>query len=144
MTKKKANPKPAGRKWFDGKDEAVVIAKLEEAAAIDATIDESVFYADISRDSYYRYLDAHPEIRNRLDSLRQRPVLLARQTVIKKLSESYQNAMDYLKRKKKVEFGDTTDITSGGEKLQTFDEQQLAKIAARILNGNTESEAASD
>mgnify|MGYP001588860984 CR=1 FL=1 len=95
-----------GRKWFDGKDEKAVVAKLEEATAIDASVEECLFYADISKDSYYRYLKAHNELRERLVKLREKPVMLARQTAVKKMTESYSNAMDYLKRKRKHEFGD--------------------------------------
>lgn len=109
--------KKEGRPLFDGKDEASVVAKLEEATAIDASVEECLFYADISRDSYYRYLTAHPEFRDRLTKLREKPVMLARQTAVKKMTESYSNAMDYLKRKKKLEFGDNVDVTSGGEIL---------------------------
>lgn len=100
----------AGRKWFDGKNEKDVIAKLEEATAIDASVEECLFYADISRDGYYRYLKAHPDFAIRLSKLRENPVMLARKTAIAKLPESYSNAMDYLKRKRKAEFGDSSEI----------------------------------
>lgn len=119
--KGRKNPN-AGRKTFDGKDEKDVIAKLEMTAALDASVEEMCYYADISRDSFYRYLKKHPEFRDKLDKLRQKPVLKARQTVMKRLEESYSNAMDYLKRKRKEEFGDSTDLTSGGKPINlTFD-----------------------
>ena len=136
----KSNPLGAGRKRFDGKDEKEVVAKLEEATAIDASVEECLFYADISRDSYYRYLKANPDFATRLAKLREKPVMLARKTAVTKLTESYSNAMDYLKRKKKVEFGDSTDITSGGEKINEFDEKQIERIARRVLNGNSTGE----
>lgn len=106
----KSSKSNAGRKWFDGKDEKAIIAKLEECTALDASIDECVFYADISRDSYYRYINAHPDFATRLDGLRNRPVLLARQTAIGKIKDSYQNAMDYLSRKRKAEFTPKTEV----------------------------------
>jgi len=108
----KSNPLGAGRKFFDGKDEKNVLAKLEEATAIDASLEECLFYADISKDSYYRYLKSHPDFAIRLAKLRERPVMLARQTVIKRIPESYSNAMDYLKRKRKAEFGDSPAIAT--------------------------------
>ena len=43
---------------------------------------------------------------------RELPALQARQRVIKGLSESYSNAMDYLKRKRKAEFGDSVDVNT--------------------------------
>ena len=136
---RKSNPLGAGRKWFDGKDEKEIVAKLEEAAAIDASIEECLFYADISRDSYYRYLKAHSDFAIRLGKLREKPVMLARKTAIAKMTESYSNAMDYLKRKRKLEFGDGVDITSGGEKITPYarnkEEQQAIDKALGDLNG---------
>lgn len=107
---KKSN---AGRKWFDGKDEEEVLSKLREAWALDCTDVESFFYADISEQSYYRYLKAHPELREERDRLKETPVFKARKTVIDKIGESYANAMDYLKRKRKDEFGDKQEVDLG-------------------------------
>jgi predicted DNA-binding protein YlxM (UPF0122 family) len=93
------------------KDTPQVRAKIEEAAALDASVEEIAFYADISRETYYEILKKDPEFSDRIGKLRQRPILAARQTVIKKMTESYQNAIDYLKRKKKLEFGDSSEVT---------------------------------
>lgn len=126
MTKALIRPhKKIGRKWFDGKDEKIVTAKLEEAAAFDASIEECCFYADISRDSYDRYLHVHPEIRARLAALREKPVLLARQTVVKKLPESYGNAMDYLSRKRKSEFSQRTEDLSVNISMSISPEERV-------------------
>ena len=84
--------------------------KIEEAAALDASPEEIAFYADISRDSFYEILKKDKVFSDRIAALRQRPILKARQTAVKKLEESYQNAMDYLKRKKKKEFGDSSSV----------------------------------
>jgi len=123
MTKKKAQTtrkSNAGRKFFDGKDEKTIIAKLEQAAALDADIPEMCFYADISRDSYYRYINSHEEFRNRIEALRQKPCLAARQAVVSKLGESYTNAMDYLARKKKKEFSPKQEVEHSGEISNVF------------------------
>lgn len=115
---KKQKKSNAGRKWFDGKDENAIIGKLEETAAIDATVEESIFYADITRDSYYNYLKEHPEFANRLESLRQKPFLLARQTVVKNLTNP-EGAKWYLERKKKLEFAQRTELTGNeGEAIK--------------------------
>ena len=104
-----------------------VVTKLEQAFAIDASVEEACSYADISRKVYYEYLKRNPAFSDRIEELRQRPVLKARQTVATKLSESYSNAMDYLKRKRKHEFGDSTDLTSGGEKIVFMPPELLNK-----------------
>ena len=90
-----------------------VVKKLEEAFSIDATIEEACFYADISRETYYQWIRKNKELADRFAALRNKPVLKARTTVVKELGSSYQNAMDYLKRKKKLEFGDSnrTEVT---------------------------------
>ena len=112
MKKKKFGGKQnnAGRKWFDGKDEKEVMAKFEEATAIDASIEECLYYADISRDSYYRYIKSHPDFAIKLARLREKPVLKARQTIVKGLEES-DNAKWYLARKKKLEFSERQELT---------------------------------
>lgn len=101
-----------------------VVAKLEQAFAIDATVEEACSYADISRDAFYDYLKVNPKFSDRMADLRNRPVLKARQTVVQKVGESYQNAMDYLKRKRKLEFGDNVDVTSAGKPIPLFDNVQ--------------------
>lgn len=93
-----------------------VVKKLEEAFAIDATVEEACFYADISRQSYYNNVKEGTDLFDRFIGLRNRPVLKARQTVVKALDNPH-DAQWYLTRKKKLEFGDNVDVTTGGEKL---------------------------
>lgn len=111
--------------------------KIEEATALDASIEEVCFYADISKESYYQLIKAEPEFSDRLEALRNRPILKARQTVITKLGESYSNAMDYLKRKRKKEFGDNVDLTSGGDKFPT----PLLDINALLTNNKPQEDS---
>lgn len=94
-----------------------VLAKLEQAFAIDASVDEALSYAEIKPDAYYDYLKKNPDFSDRIKDLRNRPVLAARQRVVQGVKENYSNAMDYLKRKKKLEFGDSVDVTSKNEQI---------------------------
>lgn len=87
-----------------------VIKKLEEVFAIDGSVAEACYWADISQATYYVWVKENPKLLDRFTKLRERPVLLARQTAFKKIPESYANAMDYLKRKKALEFGDKADV----------------------------------
>ena len=98
------------------KDSEETIRKLEEGAALDCDVDEMCALANISRDTYYRWIKENPKLSDRLDKLRQEPFLKARRTIVEGLS-SYNNAMDYMKRKKKKEFGDNIDVTSDGDKI---------------------------
>lgn len=96
-----------------------VIAKLEQAFAIDCSVEEACSYAEISRNTFYDYLKINPTFNDRIADLRERPVLAARQRAVKGINETYQNAMDYLKRKKKEEFGDEHKIAAT-EDLKDF------------------------
>ena len=113
----------------------VVVKKLEEAFSIDASVEEACFYADISRQTYYNNVKEGTPLFDRLTALRQRPVLKARQAVVQKLGESYSNAMDYLKRKKKLEFGDNIDVTSDKPIVLQVSKEALDLINA--INGKT-------
>ena len=85
--------------------------------SLDASIGEICAYIEVSDQTIYNWEKKNPELFGKLKRMRDKPVLKARQTAIQKIGESYFNAMDFLKRKRKLEFGDGVDITSGGEKI---------------------------
>ena len=118
----------AGRPTKFTKD---VIRKLEEAFSWDCTIEEACLYADIHRDTYYRNLPDHPGLSDRFAELRLHPVLKARETVVKKLKESYPNAMDYLARKRKTEFSPRQEVT-GADGQPLFDDETKKKSKGAI------------
>ncbi len=97
-------PRSVGRPFFDGKDERSVIAKLEYAFSLDATVKECCLHAEISTDSLYRYFKKYPEFRNRLEALRNNPILKARETVVRALATEPRIAMWYLERQRPAEF----------------------------------------
>jgi len=100
-----------------------VVVKLEHAFAIDATVTEACSYADISCDAFYAWLKKNPEFRDRMEQLRDRPILAARQTIVKAAGSTPQYALEYLKRKRRKEFGDSHDVTSGGKPINiSFDD----------------------
>ena len=87
-----------------------VIRKIEEVAALDGSVEEMAFYAGIEKGTLYKKLESDKDFFYKIDRLRQRPILAARQRVILGITESYQNAMDFLKRKRRKEFGDRQEI----------------------------------
>lgn len=109
----------AGRPQWDGKDDKEVLAKLQEVWAIGGTNAEGACYADVSESSITRYLQKNPELAEIRKRLMDKPILKARMAVVKGL-DNYQNGMDYLKRKRKKEFGDNLDVTSDNEKIEGF------------------------
>jgi hypothetical protein len=94
-----------------------VVTKLEHAFAIDASVEEACSYAEISRNTFYEYLKRNPSFQDRIDDLRQRPVLKARQTIAKSLDDP-NHAKWYLERKRRKEYGANIDLTTEGEKIQ--------------------------
>ena len=92
--------------------------KLKEAAAYDASVEEMAYYCGVSKQTIYNWLELDVELFDEIERLRLKPILAARQAAVKKSTESYSNAMDFLKRKRKSEFGDNFDITTAGEKVE--------------------------
>lgn len=134
MTEKKKHP--GGR---PEKIDLEKVTKLEQAFAIDCTVEEACSYAEVSRKVYYEYIKRHPEFGDRIEELRQKPILKARQTIVKNL-DNPQHAQWYLSRKKKLEFAERyeADITSNGEQIMTGESEiaALAKQAAEMLKKN--------
>ena len=104
MTKKNKGGRPS--QMSDEK-----IKKLEEAFALDCSVGEACFYADITKTTYYNRLEKNPQLVDRFDALREKPVLIARQTVVKSLKDNPDMALKYLERKRKKEFSTRSEIT---------------------------------
>lgn len=81
----------------------IIIAKLEEVFAIGGSDKEACFYADISPATLYNYQNENPLFIERKEALKMRPILKARQTVVKSLDDP-DRAFRYLERKVKSEF----------------------------------------
>jgi len=104
------------------------IRKLEEAFSIDASVKEACYYADISTDTFYRWIKEYPKLSYKLERLREKPVLKARQTVVKSL-DNPDYAFKYLERKKKDEFSPRQELTGkDGEPIKTSYEVKLNEI----------------
>ncbi len=95
----------------------VILGKLEEAFAYDTSIEEACFYAGINPDTYYNYVKKQPKFAERIKALRNRPILLARQTVVKDIERDVNTAKWYLEHKRRQEFSLRHDIVSDGEKI---------------------------
>jgi hypothetical protein len=119
-----------------------VVGKLEEIFSLDGTVEEACFYAGISRDTYYEHIKQKPELADRFEALRLNPVLAARRTVVKRLADNYQNAMDYLARKRKAEFTPRQEVTgANGEPLFTDEHKDKATAAIRQITRRGDTDA---
>lgn len=109
-----------------------IIRKIEEVAALDGSIEEMAFYANIHRATLYRWLEDDKELSDRISALRQKPVLKARQAVVRGL-DSFDNGLRYLERKKKLEFSLRTELTGAdGGPIQTEIDDNLGKLTEEI------------
>lgn len=107
---------PAGR---PSKLSPEIVGKLEYAFSIGASIEEACFYADIHKDTYYEWVKKNPQLSDRFEQLRERPIFIARESVVKGLQKDPRLAIDFLSRKRKKEFGNNVDITTDGKQLPT-------------------------
>ena len=89
--------------------------KIDEAAAIGASIEEIAFYAGVHRATLYRWMENDPELRDRIQELQEKPIIKARQTIVKSL-EDPEMALKYLERKRKAEFSLRTEMTGADGK----------------------------
>jgi hypothetical protein len=92
--------------------------KIEECAYLGASIEEIAFFAGIHRDTLYDWMKKDTELSDRIKELQERPILLARQTVIKAI-DNPEYATWYLERKRKKEFSARQELTGeDGSPLQ--------------------------
>lgn len=94
---------------------AMIVRKLEQAFSIGCTVSEACVYADISRNTYYRWIENNETLKDRFEALLEKPSLKARQTVVNGLGD-VDVAKWYLERKVKKEFSTRQEVTGEGGK----------------------------
>ena len=119
------------------------VKKLEEIFAIDGTVEEACFFADISRQTFYTWVNDNPALLDRFEALRNNPVLLARRSVIEGLGDP-ELALKYLERKRRNEFStrvetdNTTKMDMSGKlgitSSDEIAEEFLTKLKDKKLN----------
>ena len=86
------------------------IRKIEEVAALDGSVAEMAYYVGIHPDTIYAHMKENQEFSDRIKALRERPVLKARQTIVKSL-DNPSDAQWYIERKRKKEFSLRKEMT---------------------------------
>ncbi len=123
------NKSKAGRKLWDGKDEQIVLQKLEEAFSYDCTDEEACLYADISPATLYSYQKKNPAFLERKHVLKNRVILLARQTVVAHITKDPNLALRYLERKRPKEFSlRTISEVKVDTSFDQFTDEQLKEM----------------
>lgn len=96
-----------------------VLAKLHQAFSIGCNDEEACAFADIHPSTLYEYQKKNPEYTEYKQQLKNKPILEARNTVVQNLRKDPKLALEYLKCKRKDEFGTRTEITGAdGSALQ--------------------------
>lgn len=114
---------------------ADVRLKIEQVAALDGSVEEMALYAGIHRSTLYRWLQDDEELRDRIEELREKPVLKARQTVVGAL-DNPEHAFRYLERKRAKEFMPQAKLNHGGGVTLTPGEitPEVEEVKARYEN----------
>jgi len=103
---------PAGRPTKLTKE---TLDKLRQAFAIDCTVEEACFYANISEDVFYKWKREDQELIKDIERLRLKPILKARQEIVSGL-DGFDNALKFLERKRKKEFSLRQEYTGSDGK----------------------------
>jgi hypothetical protein len=113
----------------------LTLSKLEEVFAMGGTDIEACGYANIAPATLYKYQERCPEFVERKKVLKEKPVLLARKTIMEALADDSRVAQWYVERRDKdFNLKQEVDLTSKGEKLEGgADIAALAAEAARLL-----------
>lgn len=87
--------------------------EMEKIAGLDGSIEEMAYQTGFAVSTIYRWLQEKPELKERIDGLRQRMILKARISVDAGLSDP-DRALRYLERKRPKEFMPSSKIEHSG------------------------------
>ena len=84
---------------------------LEDSFKLGAQVKEALAQAKIPSSTFYDYLKNHKDFSDQIEWWQQYPIMLARHSVVSHLVKDGKLALDFLKCKRKDEFGTRTEIT---------------------------------
>lgn len=99
------------------KMDETILEKLKTAFSIDCNIREACIYCEITESTYYNWKKKNPELFEKIEKLREEPVLKAKATIYNNLAD-IGTAKWLLERKRKSDYGNQLDVTTGGDKVQ--------------------------
>ena len=82
-----------------------ILNKLEQAFLMGCSDLEACFIAGIGKTALYDYQKANPDFTERKEEMKQKPIILARTSVINAMKNDGDLALKFLERKRKDEFG---------------------------------------
>lgn len=115
------------------------VQKLEEAAGVRLNVKSMCAYAGVSRDTYYRWMKENPSLSDRLDDLRENPIMKAKRTIVSHLDD-VNVAFRYLEKESPEEYGETLSLKHSGEVNTSIDtpaeDQEAIIIMRKTLKEN--------
>lgn len=111
----------------------VVVGKLEYAFSIGCPTLEACAFAGIHRDTFYEFIKKYPEFADRFKDLKNKPILEARDTVVRAIKTNPEMAFRYLERKRPKEFGNNLKLTDGDGKPLPINGQVVNNNLTMIL-----------
>lgn len=84
---------------------------LEDSFKLGAQVKEALAQAKIPSSTFYDYLKNHKDFSEQIEWWQQYPIMLAKHSVVAHMTEDGRLALEYLKCKRKDEFGTRTEIT---------------------------------
>ena len=92
--------------WLD----KTKVEALLNVCKLDATVEECCYHTGITVRQYQYFNELHPDFCHIKAQLNQYPFLKARKKIVEGIDEKFENAMEYMKRKKKLEFSERQEI----------------------------------
>lgn len=118
-----------GRPLFDGKYPELVISKLEYAFSVGCNVKEACCLAMISPSAYYRFVEKHPEFRERFEGLGQIPTINAKKAIADELLRgNHKLAMWYLERRCPDEFSSQWVLRDMNDRLREENETLRERV----------------
>lgn len=114
-----------------------IIQKLEQAFSLDCTIAEACFHANICKSTYHNWVNEDEKLLDRLTALRNKPVLLARKTLVEGLKKNPELSLKYLERKRKNEFSLRTESIVADGEIDIEDNDRMKLIKNKVKKKNT-------
>lgn len=104
-----------------------IVLKLEAAARIGCNLNECLLYAGIGKAAYYHFVEDNPDFPDRLELLRNSPVLKARENSARLLEDGDAiHTRWYLERKRREEFQLSQSIDMTGSISVAIDDKEKA------------------
>lgn len=94
-----------------------VVAKLKQAFAIGATVEQACYYAEIHKATYYRWIEKNPVLSDEFDHMRQRLPLKAKQNIANAIEtgNSIADSWRLLERTESDQYGEKMQLKHSGE-----------------------------